>query len=510
MTTLTEHLPKAALLDKLWARMNDRGDFPMLSDSLRATMAAIDNDNLDFSALVRVVLSDFALTQKVIRLANSAMYIAFGGNITTVTRALMVLGIDAVGHLVVGLKLVDHFHQGASQRIDARLELNRALLSGCVARRLTEDADLRAGEEAVVCTLMRQVGKLLVVNYLDGEWEAIRHRAAKLGCDEATACLDVLGVSFDEIAREAAVRWRLPDVIRFSIAPAPSEHDEDADEPEAARAPVIPDSPGDEGDAERVRWLRAVSECATEVAAAMTAPGVTPTLRDTRLTTLAHRFGTALGIESDALVKIARELTHDETSDTVLREIIALRSNAAALERAASEPQATLDSGLADLRALPSEHRREPVLALASESVLAGLRLSRTVMFVRGDDGTFIARLGFGHGIETALGRLRFHETFEPDVFHLAISNSVGIFIEDARDPKMLRRLPAWYRDAFHDVHGFVLLPVRSGEHCVALLYGDWSGSQQTQRIAHREMAVLNSMGAELARFFAPPETESH
>ncbi|MDC6129483.1 HDOD domain-containing protein, partial [Burkholderia gladioli] len=126
MTTYTEHLPKAALLDKLWARMNDRGDFPMLSDSLRATMAAIDNDNLDFTALVGVVLSDFALTQKVIRLANSAMYIAFGGNITTVTRALMVLGMDAVGHLVVGLKLVDHFHQGASQRIDAKLELNRA------------------------------------------------------------------------------------------------------------------------------------------------------------------------------------------------------------------------------------------------------------------------------------------------------------------------------------------------------------------------------------------------
>ncbi|MEK7919867.1 HDOD domain-containing protein, partial [Burkholderia contaminans] len=88
-------------------------------------------DDLDFTALVRVVLSDFALTQKVLRLANSAMYMAFGGNITTVTRALMVLGMDAVGHLVVGLKLVDHFHHSTPRRIDAKLELNRALLSGC-------------------------------------------------------------------------------------------------------------------------------------------------------------------------------------------------------------------------------------------------------------------------------------------------------------------------------------------------------------------------------------------
>src|ERR1700733_1403068 len=90
---------KAAVLDRLWSRMSERGDFPMLSQSLRTTMAAMNNDDLDFSGLVQVVLSDFALTQKVLRLANSAMYMAFGGNITTVSRALMVLGMDAVGRV---------------------------------------------------------------------------------------------------------------------------------------------------------------------------------------------------------------------------------------------------------------------------------------------------------------------------------------------------------------------------------------------------------------------------
>src|ERR1700738_5103530 len=126
---------KAALLDKLWARMSERGDFPMLSQSLRTTMAAIKNDDVDLTALVQVVLSDFGLTQKVLRLSNSAMYMAFGGNITTVTRALMVLGMDAVGHLIVGLKIVDHFHHSAPHRIDAKLEMNRAMLSGCGARK---------------------------------------------------------------------------------------------------------------------------------------------------------------------------------------------------------------------------------------------------------------------------------------------------------------------------------------------------------------------------------------
>ncbi|CAB3772488.1 histidine kinase [Burkholderia sp. MSh2] len=495
--SITEHLPRTALLDKLWARMNERGDFPLLSESLRATMAAMKNDDLDFTALVRVVLSDFALTQKVLRLANSAMYMAFGGNITTVTRALMVLGMDAVGHLVVGLKLVDHFHHSTPRRIDAKLELNRALLSGCVARKLTERAELRSGEEAVVCTLMRQVGKLLVVCYLDSEWDRIRHRAAELNGDESAACLDVLGVGFDEIGFEAATRWRLPDVIRAGMAD--HDHlvhadafDHEDDDHDAG--------PADDGPAERVRWLRAVSRCSTDVAGALVMPASPQ--RDARITALAQHYGAELGMEPDALVEIAERLAREEASDTVMREIVELRANADAIARAQATPEACLEAGLADLRALPSEHVLTPVLALASESLLAGLAFTRTVMFVRHDDGMFAARLGFGPGVDTALDRLRFDERFEPDVFHLAISNSVGIFIEQAQEPKMLKRLPAWYRDAFCDTSAFVLLPVRVGTTTVALLYGDWAGAQPARKITQQEMGVLNELARELGRFF--------
>ncbi|MGC3024131.1 HDOD domain-containing protein [Burkholderia sp. DN3021] len=497
--SITEHLPRTALLDKLWARMNERGDFPLLSESLRATMAAMKNDDLDFTALVRVVLSDFALTQKVLRLANSAMYMAFGGNITTVTRALMVLGLDAVGHLVVGLKLVDHFHHSTPRRIDAKLELNRALLSGCVARKLTEHAELRGGEEAVVCTLMRQVGKLLVVCYLDSEWDRIRRRTAELNGDEAAACIDVLGVGFDEIGLEAAARWRLPDVIRAGMANDDHaahadafdyEYDDDRNAGHVA----------DDGPADRVRWLRAVSRCSTEVASALMMPASPQ--RDARIATLAQHYGTELDMESDALVEIAELLAREEASDTVMREIVELRANADAIARAQAEPEACLEAGLADLRALPSEHVLTPVLALASESLLAGLAFTRTVMFVRHDDGTFAARLGFGPGVDTALRRLRFDERFEPDVFHLAITNSVGIFIEQAQEPKMLKRLPAWYLDAFDDARAFVLLPVRVGTTTVALLYGDWAGAQPARKIAQQEMSVLNELARELGRFF--------
>ncbi len=60
------------------------------------------------------------------------MYMALGGNITTASRALMVLGHGRVGHLVVGLKIVDHFHsltRAAPHRRET-LNSNRTLLVG--------------------------------------------------------------------------------------------------------------------------------------------------------------------------------------------------------------------------------------------------------------------------------------------------------------------------------------------------------------------------------------------
>ncbi|PMS20488.1 histidine kinase [Trinickia dabaoshanensis] len=472
---------KAALLDKLWARMSERGDFPMLSQSLRTTMAAMTNDDLDFTALVQVVLSDFALTQKVLRLANSAMYMAFGGNITTVTRALMVLGMDAVGHLVVGLKLVDHFHHSAPHRIDAKLELNRTMLSGCVARKLTEQGDLREGEEAVVCTLMRQVGKLLVVFYLETEWEQIRQKASAGNLDESEACAAVLGVSFEELGQEAATRWRLPDMIRAGMGTY---------EPDAKEPPQI-------------HWLRAVTNFSTEVAGVLSAADVAEHAREAQIAELARRYGRALGSEPEELAQMTVSLAREEAGEGFMREIDELRANADAIARASVNAEARIAAGLEDLRALPSENALAPVLALASETVLAGLNFTRTVVFVRQGSGFYKARLGFGRDVERALPSLFFKEAFEPDVFHLAIANSVGIFIENARDPKMMARLPIWYRNAFDDARSFVLLPVTAHQSTVALLYGDWSLSQETRKVSQTQMSALNELARELGRFFA-------
>jgi hypothetical protein len=293
----------------------------------------------------------------------------------------------------------------------------------------------------------------------------------------------VLGVTFDEIGAEAAVRWRLPDMIRDGMG----EFDPHAtDEPK------------------QVLWLRAITNYSTDVASLLTTPNMPEWQRDARMAELAHRYGRALNTDPDVLVEMSTALAREEDGEGVMREIVELRANADAIAREALDPEARISAGVEDLRALKSDSALAAALALAAETVHAGLGFARTVMFVRHSSGMFRARMGFGPKIDDALPNLSFNTAFEPDVFHLAVANSVGIFIENARDPKMVARLPEWFRRSFTDTRSFVLLPViGENQSTVALLYGDWSQADEPRRISQGEMAALNELARELGRFFS-------
>jgi hypothetical protein len=253
----------------------------------------------------------------------------------------------------------------------------------------------------------------------------------------------------------------------------------------------------------QVQWLRAITNYSTAVADVLTQQNMPDWEREARIAELAQEYSGALNTDAEVLLDMSVALAREEGGDGVMREIVELRANADAIAREALSPEARIAVGVKDLRGLPDGSPLAPALAMAAETVLAGLGFARTVVFVKHSNGTFKARLGLGPKLDAALPKLTFNTAFEPDVFHLAIANSVGIFIENARDPKMVARLPEWFRRAFDDARAFVLLPVvDETEQTVALLYGDWSHTQEPRRISQKEMGVLNELARELGRFF--------
>jgi HD-like signal output (HDOD) protein len=91
-------------LATLWERSRQQGDMPGFAKAITAILGAMRGEDDKEFDMARTVLSDPVLTQKVLRLANSGMYSAFGQQINTVSKAMLVLGTEAIGHLALGLK----------------------------------------------------------------------------------------------------------------------------------------------------------------------------------------------------------------------------------------------------------------------------------------------------------------------------------------------------------------------------------------------------------------------
>ncbi|WP_184415170.1 HDOD domain-containing protein [Rhodocyclus tenuis] len=131
----------------LAAEFDQNGDidpvFPTSIDAGRRVLHALDNPDVAFEELTRIVISEPLLSAKLIRLANSVALGAPGARVSDVKHAVMRVGIDGVRPLAMAL-IVDQLRQappaGACRQLaDALWErsMHVAALAYVLARKMT-------------------------------------------------------------------------------------------------------------------------------------------------------------------------------------------------------------------------------------------------------------------------------------------------------------------------------------------------------------------------------------
>lgn len=190
------------VLDKLLLAIRGSKGVPASERSVASVLGALDSNEEGKHAIVGHIIEDFALTQKVLKLANSSMYAPFGAGSSSVSSALDVLGSDAVLHLVLGTDLI------SEDELEQDDNLSRTLLASELAR----SACAERAEDASIATLMVEIGRLMTGKYLPTEADAIAQRMAA-GQDSQDAASAVLGMSYQELGVELAARWNLPAAI---------------------------------------------------------------------------------------------------------------------------------------------------------------------------------------------------------------------------------------------------------------------------------------------------------
>jgi HD-like signal output (HDOD) protein len=465
-------------MDLLWTRVRARGDLPCFSKAVSAIVSAMRGDSDREFSMTQTVLQDPALTQKVLRLANSAMYSVFGQGISTISKAIIVLGTETIGHLALGLKLIDGLAGVSSDSASARNEMETAVFAGHIARQVAASASARDAEEAVVCSMLHPLGRMMVAFYLPERWQQVRERCEQAGIDQENAAFEVLGIGLIEIGRLVAQEWGLPKRLANTLTDLP---------PRAISEPL------DHGD-----WLAAISTLSSHCAKTLTE---NPEGAAQEIEALAGQYADMLGLQPSQVLSAVSEAKNAATEEN----LAVLRPGRRA--DLITEPQAPmpfgkpLDSavllarGVADMRDAADSASTGQLIAMALEAIHQGFGFSRTIAFLRNQEKSqYAARMCFGDRMQELLPRLVFDDAYQPDVFHAALGSDKMIFADQAQDPAFINKLPRWWREAFPTARSFMILPLTVNRQPVGLFYGDWDLSLPTATIDRDDMGPLNDL----------------
>jgi eukaryotic-like serine/threonine-protein kinase len=218
-------------IEFLLRRMQRKADFPTVSRTLSdINQMTGDSSTASADKLANVILRDFALTSKLLKLVNSAFYGSRSTEITSVSQAVVFLGVEQIRMTANSLTFFGHLKSDSSQLKDA---LTRSFFSGLIARHLAQRAKLPRAEEAFICGMCQNLGENLVIYYFPDEYADISALKQEKNLGKMAASRGVLGVSYAELGAAVAKTWNLPrsivDTVR-GLPPGPigKPKDEDA------------------------------------------------------------------------------------------------------------------------------------------------------------------------------------------------------------------------------------------------------------------------------------------
>ena len=507
----------AGVLDFLLRRMRHKSDFPAMSASVATIQRLADSDRESLGSLAGEILKDVALTNKLLRMVNTAHYAQpGGGSVSTVSRAVALVGFAGIRNMAMSLVLLEHM-QDKLHANHLKEEFLRSLMAGSLASQLC--AQGQEGEEAFIGAMFQNLGRLLTQFYFPEEARQVEAAMAQAqdALGEESASIQALGMSYEELGLGVARSWGLPQSLQRCMQRPRGEPP--SEEPSRA--------------ADRLRW---VALAANEVATTLLRSE--PSQVDRRIGAIAERYARVLGIGADEmlactrlaqdrLAQMARAMGLGVLPDAPARRLLEAKASGrpapvaddplaqhalqATMPAAGSgagvtgdavtlvvvdreQAAAMMAAGIQDItNAMVESFKLNEVLRMILETILRALRLQRVVFCLRDPKtGDLGARFGLGVGIEALLPHFRVAMKGPPDLFSAVCLKGADTLIADASTPAVAARLPAWYRQHV-DAPAFLLLPLAMKGAPFALIYADMARAGALD-LGERELALLRTL----------------
>src|SRR5450830_54754 len=498
-------------LDFLLRRMRSKSDFPVLASTISEINKVVDDDSASANLLTQCILQDFALTNKLLKLVNTVTYGQFGGQINTISKAVAILGFETVRNVAMTLILLD-FLQNKAQVSQHKDDVLASFFAGIVAAQFSAGLNIRDAEEAMICSMFRNLGKLLASFYFFEESQQVA-RLVEQGESEDKAAIQVLGISYNELGIGIAKSWSFPprliigmrklagdkiakphgELDNLSVTVnlahdlcAIASHGHVADKAKALKQLVKRYEDAINTSEQQLR--KTMENGMGELAARAKVVGV-----DIAHSLLMKRVNVWIGAKSE-IVAGKKPAESDSLAGITQLGMEIKSPNESVGEILKIDPEAMLTEGIQEITiTLVEDHKLNDIIQMVLETMHRAMGFNRTLFLVRDVKAhKMVARFGFGQDTDVVLPKFRFSLDFSADVFHLAMSKGADLMIEDIAAENIAGKIPSWHRQAV-SAQSFMLLPVMVNSKPVGLFYADM-GQANTMQVSPKQLSLLRTL----------------
>jgi len=200
----------------VFAQIETMGDLPSLPRTLLGIQNVASDERSSAEDLARVILEDQALTMRVLKVVNSALYQRREAErVRTVHRAVIVMGFETVRKLALGLSVFDMMSKLSRSPHLADIARHSLITAG-LAQVLAEASGKVPPEEAFVAGLIHDIGKIVLIECSPPTMDLVQRDVAA-GLSLLAAERRRFGITHDRAGRRLAVRWQLPEDLQNLI-----------------------------------------------------------------------------------------------------------------------------------------------------------------------------------------------------------------------------------------------------------------------------------------------------
>lgn len=181
---------------------------PIFGRTARDVAKMTASENSSVAALSQVILQDAAMTARVLKLANSALYNPGLRSISTISRAIIVLGFETVRDMAISVGVVEAMLKAKARARVAR-EMALAFHAAVQARAMAVTRRDAAPEEVFIAALLYRLGDMAFWCAAGEAGERLESALQEPGITPAQAEEQVLGFQLKQLTRSLAREWHL-------------------------------------------------------------------------------------------------------------------------------------------------------------------------------------------------------------------------------------------------------------------------------------------------------------